>query len=87
MNIVHGFDFTQIKADLKLNFYQQVKPRSFERYYPVLIFLQVKMINYIRRSVHLNTCIQCGDMFDNRDACLEHMTWTGEYCPLIGQYS
>ena len=24
MNIVHGFDFRQIKIDLKLNFYQQV---------------------------------------------------------------
>jgi len=64
MNIVHGFDFRQIKIDLKLNFYQQVK-----------------MINYIRRSVHLNTCIQCGDMFDDRDACLEHMTWTGHHVP------
>ena len=27
---------------------------------------QVKMINYIRRCVHLNTCLQCGDIFPDQ---------------------
>ena len=39
------------------------------------------MINFIRRSVHLNTCIGCGDMFPDREALLEHMTWSSHITP------
>jgi len=64
MKIVHGFDFDELKDNLKLNFYQQVK-----------------MINFIRRSVYLNTCIGCSDMFDSKEKLLEHMTWSNHYQP------
>jgi len=44
-------------------------------------YQQVKMINYIRRSVHLNTCIGCLDMFDSKDKLVEHMTWSNHHQP------
>jgi len=64
MKIVHGFDFAQIKLDLKLNFYQQIK-----------------LINYIRRSIHLNTCPGCNEEFEDRDTLLEHLTESCHYVP------
>jgi len=64
MRIIHDFDFIQIRNDLKLNFYQQVK-----------------MINYIRRSIHLNTCPGCGETFDDQDTCLEHVKSLGHHVP------
>ena len=39
------------------------------------------MINFIRRSVYLNTCIGCSDMFDSKEKLLEHMTWSNHYQP------
>merc|ERR1719203_1964301 len=39
------------------------------------------MINYIRRSVHLNTCIGCADMFNTKEDLLEHMTWSSHHQP------
>ena len=39
------------------------------------------MINFIRRSVHLNTCIGCADMFTSKEALLEHMTWSSHHQP------
>eukprot|EP00090_Calanus_glacialis_P031701 TRINITY_DN52697_c0_g1_i1.p1 TRINITY_DN52697_c0_g1~~TRINITY_DN52697_c0_g1_i1.p1 ORF type:complete len:476 (+),score=156.19 TRINITY_DN52697_c0_g1_i1:54-1481(+) len=44
-------------------------------------YQQVKMINFIRRSVHLNTCIGCADMFDDKDKLVEHMTWSNHHQP------
>lgn len=44
-------------------------------------YQQVKMINFIRRSVHLNTCIGCADMFDCKEKLLEHMTWSNHHQP------
>jgi len=44
-------------------------------------YQQVKMINYIRRSVHLNTCIGCADMFDSKEKLVEHMTWSNHHQP------
>ena len=46
-----------------------------------MLCLQVKMINYIRRCVHLNTCIGCNEVFPDRETLLEHMTWTSHYTP------
>ncbi|XP_023344580.1 zinc finger protein 277 isoform X2 [Eurytemora carolleeae] len=70
MEEVHGFNFTQIKQDLKLDFYQQVK-----------------MINYIRRCVHLNTCIGCSEVFPTRDLMLEHLNWSNHYTPQPGDWN
>ena len=39
------------------------------------------MINFIRRSVHLNTCIGCGERFADREALLSHMTWSSHHTP------
>jgi len=44
-------------------------------------YQQIKMINYIRRCVHLNTCITCGEVFSVREALLEHMTWSSHHQP------
>ena len=39
------------------------------------------MINFIRRSVHLNTCIGCSETFPCQESLLEHMTWTSHHAP------
>ena len=39
------------------------------------------MINYIRRSIHLNTCPGCGETFDDQDTCLEHVKSLGHHVP------
>ena len=39
------------------------------------------MINYIRRSVHLNTCIGCGERFADHESLLSHMTWSSHHTP------
>eukprot|EP00095_Tigriopus_kingsejongensis_P009324 maker-scaffold486_size158769-snap-gene-0.29 protein:Tk09324 transcript:maker-scaffold486_size158769-snap-gene-0.29-mRNA-1 annotation:"zinc finger protein 277" len=36
-------------------------------------YQQVKLINYVRRQVHLNMCIFCSDKFETKDELLEHM--------------
>lgn len=36
-------------------------------------YQQIKLINFIRRQVHLNLCIYCSKTFDNKDELLEHM--------------
>jgi len=38
-------------------------------------YQQVKLVNYIRRQVHLNTCMGCHQVFDSKEELLEHMTW------------
>jgi len=64
MKEVHGFDFQEISANMKLTFYQQVK-----------------LVNYIRRQVHLNTCIGCQEVLPDRDQLLEHMAWSNHCQP------
>jgi len=44
-------------------------------------YQQVKMINYIRRCVHLNTCIGCTSVFPSREAMLEHLAWSDHTQP------
>jgi len=44
-------------------------------------YQQVKMINFIRRSVHLNTCIGCGERFADQESLLSHMTWSSHHTP------
>jgi len=44
-------------------------------------YQQVKMINYIRRCVHLNTCIGCGTLFSDRSSMLQHLSWSDHYSP------
>lgn len=44
-------------------------------------YQQVKLVNYIRRQVHLNTCIGCQQVSLNRESLLEHMTWTNHMEP------
>ena len=39
------------------------------------------MINFIRRSVHLNTCIGCGERFAEPEALLSHMAWSSHNRP------
>jgi len=56
MKEIHQFDFQQLRAKLKLTFYQQVK-----------------VVNYMRRQVHLNTCIGCHLVLSDRETLLEHM--------------
>jgi len=46
-------------------------------------YQQVKLINYIRRSVHLNTCIGCGELFPSKELLLEHMTWSSHHSPSL----
>jgi len=43
-------------------------------------YQQVKLVNYIRRQVHLNTCVGCQEVFPNRDDLLEHLTWSPGHC-------
>ena len=45
-----------MKAQMKLNFYQQVK-----------------LINYIRRQVYLNHCLNCDEKFESADELFTHM--------------
>ncbi|KAL5015294.1 hypothetical protein ScPMuIL_009564 [Solemya velum] len=40
-------------------------------------YQQVKLINYIRRQVHLGTCYGCEGTFDSKHALLEHMHTDG----------
>ena len=39
------------------------------------------MINFIRRSVHLNTCIGCGERFTDQESLLSHMAWSSHHTP------
>jgi len=45
-------------------------------------YQQVKIINYIRRCVHLNTCIGCSELFPTKELLLEHMTWSNHNIPI-----
>ncbi|GAB1608687.1 zinc finger protein 277-like [Argonauta hians] len=40
-------------------------------------YQQVKLINYIRRQVHLLKCIACDEQFDTRDILIQHMHFSG----------
>ena len=40
-------------------------------------YQQLKLINYLRRQVHLNLCIFCSDKLDSRDELLIHMDKKG----------
>ncbi len=42
---------------------------------------QVKMVNYVRRKVHLGECMHCQDRFDSRDEMLEHMAEEEHFRP------
>lgn len=37
-------------------------------------YQQVKLINYIRRQVHLHACLFCGDKFGSKEEMMEHLT-------------
>lgn len=50
-------------------------------------YQQVKMINYIRRCVHLNTCIGCGTTFPDQSKMLEHLSWSDHYTPPIKEWN
>jgi len=56
MNIVHEFDYENLKSQLSLNFYQQIK-----------------LINFIRRQMHLLQCLHCNDKFEDFDVLFKHM--------------
>ncbi|XP_022099400.1 zinc finger protein 277-like [Acanthaster planci] len=45
-------------------------------------YLQVKLINYIRRCVHQRSCIRCKEVFPNREGLLDHMTSQGHMTDL-----
>ncbi|XP_071810089.1 zinc finger protein 277-like [Asterias amurensis] len=45
-------------------------------------YLQVKLINYIRRCVHQRACISCKESFQSRAALLDHMTSLGHMTQL-----
>ncbi|XP_052779243.1 zinc finger protein 277-like [Mya arenaria] len=40
-------------------------------------YQQVKLVNYIRRQVHLGVCIGCGEKFGERSVLLDHMHHSG----------
>lgn len=43
-------------------------------------YQQVKLVNFVRRQVHLRVCIHCGDKFEGGEEDLErHMTDSGHY--------
>lgn len=64
MNVVHDFDYSEMKSEMKLNFYQQIK-----------------LINYIRRQMHLKHCMFCNDKFDDFEALFSHMKKEGHLKP------
>ncbi|XP_052251301.1 zinc finger protein 277-like isoform X3 [Dreissena polymorpha] len=49
-------------------------------------YQQVKLVNFIRRQVHLGVCIGCGGKFDSRPALLDHMH-EAEHSSLIPETS
>lgn len=44
-------------------------------------YQQVKMINFIRRCVYLNTCLGCSEILENRERLLEHLSWSNHFTP------
>lgn len=44
-------------------------------------YLQIKLINYIRRCVHLHTCIGCGEVFPSGEEMQSHLSWSNHYEP------
>ena len=56
MQVIHEFDYAEMKNQLQLSFYQQIK-----------------LINYIRRQMHLNQCINCSEKFCDSEALMAHM--------------
>jgi len=44
-------------------------------------YQQVKVINYIRRCVHLNTCLGCSEVFASRAELMSHMAWCSHQTP------
>jgi C2H2 type zinc-finger (2 copies) len=39
----------------------------------IVFDFQIKLINFIRRQMHLGLCINCSDKFDDRESLFEHM--------------
>lgn len=64
MNVVHEFNYQEMKATLQMNFYQQIK-----------------LINYIRRQMHLQQCLYCNEKFEDLDALFHHMKTEGHMKP------
>lgn len=56
MQVIHEFDYEEMKHELQLSFYQQIK-----------------LINFIRRQMHLNQCINCSEKFCDSDSLMAHM--------------
>merc|ERR1719402_132702 len=50
-------------------------------------YQQVKLINYIRRCVHLNTCIGCNTVFPSREKMLEHLAWSDHRQPAKDEWN
>lgn len=44
-------------------------------------YQQIKLINFMRRQLHLNLCIFCSERFENKDDLLEHMQTEGHMKP------
>merc|ERR1719419_2047785 len=44
-------------------------------------YQQVKLINYIRRMVHLGCCTGCTQRFPTQEALVEHLAWAGHHRP------
>ncbi|XP_069484014.1 zinc finger protein 277 isoform X2 [Ambystoma mexicanum] len=59
MKDTHGFDLFQMKADLGLKFYQQVK-----------------LVNFIRREIHMCRCHFCQEKFPSKGELVVHMEET-----------
>jgi hypothetical protein len=78
MKVVHGFDFVSLRTELGLHFYQQVGLVASLGWHLVL---QVKLINYIRRMVHLGCCTGCSERFPSKDGLVEHLAWAGHHTP------
>jgi len=56
MQVIHEFDYEEMKHELQLSFYQQIK-----------------LINFIRRQMHLNQCINCSEKFCDSESLMAHM--------------
>ena len=54
--------------------FQDVRNRGKLNFYQ-----QVKVVNFVRRKVHLKVCIHCKDGFGNAEALTEHMTNEGHF--------
>jgi len=44
-------------------------------------YQQMKLINYIRRCVHLNSCLGCNVVLESREKLMEHLSWANHFNP------